>query len=135
MQTYLIPSDLCLELERMLNSFWWGSRGANRRGIHWASWERMCYSKGNGGLGFRRFHGMNLALLAKNGCRFLTSPEYLVSRIFQANYFLGKNFLEAQLGHNPSYVWRSIHAAKHLLKLGARWLVGNCERILMFKDP
>ena len=37
---FMLPSDLCDELEKILNSFWWDSRG--RRGIKWLRWEKMC---------------------------------------------------------------------------------------------
>nr|KYP63002.1 Putative ribonuclease H protein At1g65750 family [Cajanus cajan] len=34
MSTFLIPPSLEDELQRMLNSFWWGSNGRRGRGIH-----------------------------------------------------------------------------------------------------
>ena len=34
MGVFLIPLDLCVELERMMNSFWWGESRSNERGIH-----------------------------------------------------------------------------------------------------
>lgn len=38
--------------------------------------------------------------------------------VFKAKYFLGSNFLEAKLGHRPSYTWKSIWGAKRLLEGG-----------------
>lgn len=67
MQVYLLPIDTCVELERMLNSFWWDSKEAGYKRIHWSSWERLCYSKGNGGIGFRYLHNFNMALFARLG--------------------------------------------------------------------
>ena len=34
MSVFLIPLNLCAELERMMNSFWWGTNKMNHRGIH-----------------------------------------------------------------------------------------------------
>ena len=33
--------------------------------------------------------------------------------------------IEATIGTNPSYIWRSIHGTLHLLKAGARWRIGS----------
>lgn len=34
MSVFLLPSTLCDEIEKMLNSFWWGKCDHDRRGIH-----------------------------------------------------------------------------------------------------
>lgn len=60
---------------------------------------------------FPKLASMNLAFLAKMGWRILMNPDALISCVLQAKYFFGKSFLEAKLGHNPSFVWCSIHAA------------------------
>ena len=41
MSVFLMPISLCLELERMMNSFWWGRNQNERKGINWASWDRF----------------------------------------------------------------------------------------------
>jgi hypothetical protein len=72
------------------------------------SWDKLTMRKEWGGTGFRNIHGFNLAMLGKQGWNFLTNPDAMVSRIFKAKYFPNGDFLGASLGHNPSYVWRSI---------------------------
>ncbi|CAL1412090.1 unnamed protein product [Linum trigynum] len=42
--------------------------------------------------------------------------------------------MEAELGSNPSYIWRSIMAAKPLMKEGLRWRVGNGEQVRVWWD-
>ena len=37
MSIFLLPISLCAELERMMNSFWWGQNGSGSRGIKWMS--------------------------------------------------------------------------------------------------
>lgn len=53
MSCFLTPKSLCKKLERMINSFWWGSKESNRKGIKWPSWTNMSMSKILGGLRFR----------------------------------------------------------------------------------
>lgn len=78
---------------------------------------------------------MNLAFLAKMGCRILMNPDALISCVLQAKYFFGKSFLEASLGHNPSFVWHSIHAAQSLVQKGAIIRVGSGSTIQVFLIP
>lgn len=37
MSIYLLPVSTCMDIERCLNRFWWGSKGRNERKIHWMS--------------------------------------------------------------------------------------------------
>jgi len=45
MSVSLLPRSLINEIEKMLNSFWWGHNSANSRGLHWLSWERLSVPK------------------------------------------------------------------------------------------
>nr|GMD66312.1 uncharacterized protein LOC109166477 [Ipomoea batatas] len=93
-------------LERMLNKFWWDSSSGQGGCIHWMSWG--CVPKGSGGMGFKSLNKFNVALLAKQGWRLLTQPTSLVAQILKARYYPKGDFLDANIGHNPSYSWRSI---------------------------
>ncbi|XP_073153947.1 uncharacterized protein [Henckelia pumila] len=43
-------------------------------------------------------------------------------------------FEEAKLGHNPSYIWRSLMWSRELLKKGLMWRVGDGKSIKIFED-
>ncbi|XP_050231744.1 uncharacterized protein LOC126680640 [Mercurialis annua] len=135
MNVFLIPLRLCNELERMLNSFWWGRDQTTKKGISWARWEKLCIPKKYGGIGFKRVREFNLAILSRQAWRLLTVEDNLMVKLFKAKYFPNSTFLEAELGANPSYVWRSIFECKPVLKKGARVRVGNGEKTLIWSSP
>ena len=39
------------------------------------------------------------------------------------------SFMEAELGNNPSYVWRTLLDARELLQVGSVWWVGDGHTI------
>lgn len=99
------------------------------------SWDRMCMKKSEGGLGFRKLHYFNLALLGKQAWRLVMKPDSVVSKIYRARYYPGGNFLSAKLGANPSFIWRSVIASQELLKEGLGCRVGSGENINILHEP
>lgn len=104
MSCFLLPKSLCSELEKMMNSYWWGSQNNNRKGIRWASWTNMSMAKESGGLAFRDLQGFNLALLGKQCWNLLNNPSSLVARVFKAKYFPESSLFEAGRGGSVSFV-------------------------------
>jgi hypothetical protein len=59
-------------------------------------------------LGYKDLENFNLALLAKQGWQFIQNPHFFVAKVFKEKYFPTTTFLEAGLGRNPYFAWRSI---------------------------
>lgn len=95
----------------------------------------MCFPKKFGGMGFKRIREFNIALLGKQIWRILTVPQSFVARLLKARYFPSCSILNAGLGRNPSFVWRSILASKNLIGMGSVLKVGNGETINIWDDP
>jgi hypothetical protein len=91
--------------------------------------------KTHGGMGFKDLSAFNLAMLGKQAWKFLSEPQSLVSLIFKARYFPTRSFLNANIGHNPSYVWRSILRARFIVRGGARWSIGSGANIPILDAP
>ena len=76
-------------------------------------WEKLCTPKASSG-GFGDLRSFNLALLAKQGWQLQQESNSLFYKVFKRKYFLDADFVNAQKGRNPSFVWHSILAAHPL---------------------
>ncbi|KAK3198085.1 hypothetical protein Dsin_021500 [Dipteronia sinensis] len=119
MSIFRLPKGLISELQRLCARFWWGST-ENHMKIHWCSWDRLCKSKDEGGLGFRDLETSNRALLAKQAWRILKNPESLAGKVLKGCYFHDCNFMDAKKKGNASLVWNSLLWGKGLLDVGVR---------------
>lgn len=118
-----------------MNAYWWGNTSNGGRGIHWFRWELMCKPKAMGGIRFKRLHDFNIAMLGKQCWKLITTPNSLVVRILKARYYPRSSFADATVGFNPSYTWRSIMAAKHVVVKGSRIQIGSGQQVHITKDP
>ena len=133
MSCFRLPKGFCDDVNAMIAKFWWGSSSCVRK-IHWKKWLHLCTSKEDGGLGFRDFHAFNLALLGKQGWRFIQDPYSLVYRVCKARYFPNSSFMDAKAGTNPSLIWRSILSARDTIQAGMMWKVGDGRTIKIWED-
>jgi len=99
------------------------------------NWEKLLAPKIHGGMGFNDLSAFNSTMLGKQGWKFITEPSSLVARIFKARYYPSGSYLTATVGHNPSYVWRSILRAPFLVRGGARWSIGSGATISILNEP
>ena len=134
MSIFQLPTTLLDSIEKMMNSFWWGLGKTSQSGIHWMNWEKLLAPKIHGGMGFKDLSAFTLSMLGKQGWKFIIEPDSLVARIFKARYFPTGSFLTAAVGHNPSYVWRSIMSARFLVRGGARWSIGSGANISILNE-
>ena len=130
---FLLPKGLYEDIEGMMLNFWWGQKNQESK-MAWLSWSRMCKSKLESGMGFHDLYAFNLAMLAKQGWRMLENPTSLMALMYKARYFPNGDILNASIGSNPSYAWRSIHKSIEILQQGTRWRVGNGKTIHIWDD-
>lgn len=134
MSVFLLPKGLCEDLEHLMNKFWWLSNVENMGGIRWMAWDRLCYPKKLGGMSFRRVRQFNIAMLRKQAWKMMTDPHSFIAKLLKARYFLSSSFIEAGIGSNPSFVWRSIISAKDLLCACSVLKIGNGDTINIWND-
>ena len=135
LSVFVMLLSLCEDLKRLMNGFWWGSGTNGLSGIRWMGWKKLCVQRSKGGLNFKSLHEFNLAILSKQRWRFITNPNSLVYRLFKAKYLPKGNFFDAQLGPNPSFIWRSILVGKDLLKSGCVVRNGSGDNTGIWDSP
>ena len=132
MSCFKLPVSLCKEIEMQIRKFWWGERGGQRK-IHWNSWETLCKSKSEGGMGFKELVRFNEAMLAKQIWRLHTEKETLLYKVFSTKYFPLGSVFEARSSRG-SFAWQSLLKARHIIKKGMLWRVGDGRQIRVFHD-
>ncbi|CAJ2642330.1 unnamed protein product [Trifolium pratense] len=133
MSSFLLPKEVCAQMEKMICNFWWGSSTDTRK-IHWINWQKISRQKKTGGLGFRQLRAFNEALLAKQGWRIISQPSSLMAQVLKAKYFPKDHFLQAKPKQQMSYTWRSILQAKWIIKKGCYWTIGSGKDVDIWKD-
>lgn len=88
-----------------------------------------------GGLSFKNLRDYNLSMVGKQAWWLLMNPGSLVSQIYKARYYPRSDLLNAVVGGNPSFIWRSIWESIELLKSGVRWRVGSGKDINILHQP
>lgn len=131
MSVFKLLRALCEDIQKAIAKFWWGSKD-DKHGIHWTRWDKISQAKSRGGLGFRDFTSFNQAMVAKQGWRLLQFPNSLVLKVMQARYYWNSDFLRANIGSNPSFIWRSIIWGRQVIKKGMRWRIGNGKKISVY---
>jgi len=104
------------------------------RGLNWMRWDRLSLNKSQGGC-VRDMEAFNLSMLGKQGWKLQHDPNSLLTHILKAKYFSRKGFLEAGIGHNPNYTWRSTWSSQNLIKLGYRLKIGDESQIDIWTSP
>jgi hypothetical protein len=94
----------------------------------------MGATKAKGGMRFLNISDFNKALLGKQCWRLIQDNNSLVARMFKSRYFPRSDFMEAKVGFQPSYAWRSLLAAKEVVKAGARWVIGDGRKVKKIQD-
>lgn len=72
--------------------------------------------------------------IAKQVWRIIVNPNSLVTKIFKARYFKHSDIMEASIGSNPSFIWRSLCWGRNVLNNGLLWKVGTRANIRARKD-
>lgn len=105
-----------------------------KKGVKWHSWDSLCKHKNDGGMGFHNLHIFNLVMLGKTAWKLQLNSLSLFVWVLKAKYYPNTDFFHANLGHNPSYTWRSIFSVRDLVKHGSHWKVCDGSSVHLWGD-
>ena len=100
------PSGIISAIESIFNKKFWGGSEDNKK-ISWIAWSSVCLRKEYGGLGVRKLHEFNSALLGKCCWRMLVDRGGLWYRVLVARYGEKAGRLEVG-GRSASSWWREV---------------------------
>lgn len=86
---------------------------------------KLDMTKEVGGMGFQNAYGFNITLLEKQGWNLLSNRDTMGAKLFRAKFYPGREFLEAKVGQNPSFSWRSVCISWVVLRDGYRWKIDD----------
>ncbi|XP_058764653.1 uncharacterized protein LOC131638121 [Vicia villosa] len=82
---YKAPKKILNEVCSIQRKFLWGG-GDLKRSINWVSWDTVCKSREEGGLGVKNMEIMNVALLSKWKWRILTDKDAVWRDLLEVRY-------------------------------------------------
>ena len=128
MSLFKLPRSICDNINSLVARYWQGQNQEKRK-IHQIKQSTLCNSKKKERMGFRDLHVFNLTMLAKQAWRLIHINWSLFYRVYKARYSPNTSFLDAELGNNPSFVWRSLLAARDIIHTGSRWTIGDGRNV------
>lgn len=129
--SFLLPSTLQDDLQKIMNSFWWGSNKNTDKDINWLSWDLLSIRKENEGMGFQHLYAFNLAMLWK----LVSYSNAIISKVFKAKYYPKGEFLGSSVEHNSNYTLHGIHTSMATVKEGIRWKLRDGTNIKVRNEP
>ena len=133
--TFNIPNKVCNNLDSLTRRFWWTPKNQEGNFLAWRSWDKFCFPKKQGGLGFRKFKEVNNALLAKQAWMIASKIDSLCMSILRAKYKISKNWLYADSSKRASPIWKAIEQAKNVVVKGACYIIEDGTTINVWQDP
>lgn len=105
MSMFLLPKTITNKLDSCFSNFWWGKIISGALRLHLRSWESICTPKSSVGLGIRKMHDQNLAVLAKKAWELMTTLEKPRHFMMQAKYLKHQSFLSHTPKSASSFFW------------------------------
>ena len=119
MSTFNIPKKVCENLDSLSKRFWWNPKKPKGNFLAWRLWDKICYPKSQGGLGFKKAKDINNALLAKLAWMIASKRDSLCMNILRSNYKFSKDWLHFEPLKRASPIWKAIEHAKKIIVKGA----------------
>uniref|UniRef100_A0A803QC15 Reverse transcriptase zinc-binding domain-containing protein n=1 Tax=Cannabis sativa TaxID=3483 RepID=A0A803QC15_CANSA len=137
MATFLIPKTPCLETDQAVRKFWWMGSETKDRFLALCDWTSLCLPLDRGGLNFKKFGDINLALVAKLGWKLANEEDSLWCKIFKAKYWGNRDqtFWTSKVPKNASFGAKGIMATRDLIRNETCWLIADGSKVDLWHSP
>ena len=133
--TFDVPTVGCDKLDAMTRRFWWNPKKVSGRFLAWKSWDHLCTSKNNGGLGFRKAKKFNEVYIAKLTWMIASKRNSPCMVALRSKYKVTNSWLREEPRKFSSHTWRAVERVKILITKRACFLIGNGGSIDIWKEP
>lgn len=133
MQTTLLPTSICAQLDRLARNFLWVGTETYAHN-HLVHWERVCLPRRYDVLGIRQTREANLAFLAKVGWALESNHDSMACSFLRRKYLNKTSLHEVVRRRGSSSTWRGILHCRPLLLRGQGWLIVDGSRVNIWKD-
>ena len=118
MGNILFTKKFLAKITTIIRTFWWQGvrKGQEKKPIHYRSWEFICKTKKEGGLGIRNLKLVNKGMLINTAWRLVHNSDSFVAKIIKSKYY-PQAFLWTATTYVPkSIFWSSILSTRHRLE-------------------
>lgn len=116
MRIFKIPKASCDTINSTLAKYWW-EQIKDEKKIHQSNWKKLCTPKKMVAWDFGIFKHLIQFYQLKQAWQLIHNTHSLFYRVYKARYFPNCSFMDAVLGNNPSYVCRSLLAARDIIRM------------------
>ena len=136
MSCFKLPVGLCHDIEMLIQKFWWGECGDQRK-IHWKNWETLCKPSQKGDWASRTWqYSTRLCWLNKCGGCTLIEPHYFTGCLVQSSFvqdqFLMQRTQKANM-HGKEYLRQGLLSRKGCYRELEMVIKFNCSMITGFQ--
>lgn len=129
-----LPSAFIKKIQSIFAKFLWkGSISGTC--LHKIAWVKCCYSKSEGGLGFKNLHKWNEAAILFQLWRIVTKASSIWVRWIHSYELLKKSFWTLNIPSKCTWGWRKILSLRPLAMQKISYRVGRDSNFLLWHDP
>ncbi|XP_022019073.1 uncharacterized protein LOC110919103 [Helianthus annuus] len=112
---FMLPVRIVTDIEKRMRNFLW-SGGVAKGSTPKVAWKNVCLPKSKGGLGIRRIHDSNKALLTSHVWSILTKRDSLWVRWVHSYRIKGRNFWELPFRGSMTWGWRKMLSIRSFIR-------------------
>jgi hypothetical protein len=117
MSTIIFSNTFIEKINTILRRFWWAGvqQDDPSNPIAYRSWDDICQSKRNGGLGIRDLHTVNKSLVIHTAYDIANSKNPLLTAVLKTKNYPHQSFWKASNNTTKSVFWSSLLQIKQEL--------------------